>query len=171
MAKHLFLIGFMGAGKSYWGQKLAARKNMPFIDLDRRIEDQTGKTVPQLFQELGAGEFRLLEQQVLHTIVDLPASIVATGGGTPCFFDNLAWMKKHGRTVYLQTPLPVLLERLALERKDRPLLAALSEAEFPAFVEKLLAERASVYVQSDVVLEFDETDTRAFEDLLFSLNP
>lgn len=162
MTKHLFLVGFMGAGKSYWGQKIASRKNLPFIDLDSRIEDQTGKSVPELFQELGADGFRILEQQVLHGLEDLPSAIIATGGGTPCYFDNLAWMKQHGRTVYLDVPLPVLLERLSCERQGRPLLAKLSEAEFPVFVEQRLAERAPIYVQSDVVLEYNAEHEIAF---------
>jgi shikimate kinase len=169
MAKHLFLIGFMGAGKSYWGQRIADRKSLPFIDLDQQIVDQTGKSIPQLFQELGPDGFRLLEQRVLHSLADMPAAIVATGGGTPCFFDNLDWMKQHGRTVYLNVPLPVLLERLALERQGRPLLANLSASEFPVFVEQRLAERASIYVQSDVVLEYDADNEIAFMDLLSNL--
>jgi len=171
MAKHLFLIGFMGAGKSYWGHKVANRKNLPFVDLDQRIEDQTGKSVPQLFQELGADGFRLLEQQVLHGLAEAPPAVVATGGGTPCFFDNLMWMKQHGLTVYLNMPLPVLLERLARERQGRPLLANLNEAEFPVFVEKLLEERKPIYLQSDVVLEYDAEQEHVFWNLLSNLNP
>ncbi|MEI6409501.1 MAG: shikimate kinase [Bacteroidota bacterium] len=171
MAKHLFLIGFMGAGKSHWGLKIANRKNLPFVDLDRRIEDQTGKSVPQLFQELGSEGFRLEERQVLQGLANLPSAIVATGGGTPCFFDNLAWMKQHGRTVYLKVPLSVLLERLEPERRNRPLLANLSDAEFPVFVEQLLADRTPIYLQSEVVLEYNAEAEFAFIEMLSNINP
>jgi shikimate kinase len=155
MDKHLFLLGFMGAGKSYLGQKLALGRGLPFYDLDQLIENQTGSSIPVIFESLGADAFRQLEATQLRTLEQLPPGIVAVGGGTPCFYDNLAWMNAQGQTVYIKVPVPILLARLEKESAQRPVLAGKVGAELERFVVALLAERAVYYEQADMIWDME----------------
>jgi len=150
MAAHIFLLGFMGSGKTYLGERLAVQLGRPFVDLDRLIEAGEGKTVPDIFAEKGEAAFRDLERQYLHSLENQAPAVVATGGGTPCFFDNMDWMNAHGTTVFLETPVETLYKRLRHERASRPLLAGLSEAELWVFIEKKLGEREGWYRRARV---------------------
>lgn len=150
MTAHIFLLGFMGSGKSYLGERLAVRLGCPFVDLDRLIEAGEGKIIAEIFAELGEAAFRDLERHYLHTLENQAPAVVATGGGTPCFFDNMDWMNAHGTTVFLETPVETLFERLRHERAARPLLAGLSEAELCLFIEKKLGEREVWYRRARV---------------------
>ena len=158
MDKHLFLLGFMGAGKSYWGQKLASERGLPFYDLDQFIENQTGKTIPEIFESLGPDAFRKMEATLLRTLAQHPPGIVAVGGGTPCFYDNMAWMNAHGQTLYLKVPVPVLLARLEKETEQRPILAGKAGAALERFVVELLSERAVYYEQAALTLDLEVTE-------------
>ena len=102
----------MGSGKSYLGQRLANILNWDFVDMDAYLEAQEGKTISQIFEESGEPFFRALEKKYLHSTLNFDKTIVATGGGAPCFFDNIQWMKQHGQTIYLKTPTTVLVNRL-----------------------------------------------------------
>lgn len=141
----------MGCGKSYLGERLAVQLGRPFVDLDRLIEVGEGKTISDIFAESGEPGFRALERQYLHALAHQPPSVVATGGGTPCFFDNMDWMNACGTTVYLETPVDVLFERLRHERTQRPLLAGLSDAGLWGFIKKKLGEREGWYRRAAVV--------------------
>ena len=152
----------MGSGKTHLGERLAAQLSRPFFDLDRLLEAGEGKTIPAIFAEKGEAAFRNLERQYLHTLEKEPPAVIATGGGTPCFFDNLDWMNACGTTVYLETPVAVLYERLRGERAGRPLLAGLSDAGLWDFIEKKLAERELWYRRARVVVQ-DEAE--AFKTL------
>lgn len=143
----------MGAGKSYWGQRLAERLHVPFIDLDAYIEAGEGSTVAGLFERAGEHGFRRLERRYLHQLADLPPAVVATGGGTPCFFDNMAWMNEHGLTVYLDTPAPVLAARLRTDRATRPLLSQVADHDLEAHIQNLLRHREPFYRQAALVLD------------------
>lgn len=151
--QHLFLLGFMGCGKSYWGRMLSKELAVPFLDLDDLIADRAGKTIAEIFLEQGEPGFRALERDALHLLVDMPPSIVAAGGGTPCFGDNMDWMNTHGQTVYLNTPSNVLVQRLRHEKEVRPLLSGVKDADLQHFIEIKIAEREPFYMQAQVVLE------------------
>lgn len=151
--RHLFLIGFMGCGKSYWGRKLAESLGAPFIDLDELIVAMVGKSIPEIFTSEGEVAFRKYETQALHELEELSTpTIIAAGGGTPCFGNNMAIMQGLGHTVYLQTAPPLLLERLMPEREQRPLLAALEHEDMQAFLSERLALREPFYLQAAYVL-------------------
>jgi len=122
MSAHIYLVGFMGSGKSHWGKRLAEHLGRPFFDLDEVIEAGEGLTVSTLFSSIGENGFRELERRYLHQMEHQPPSIVATGGGTPCFFDNMAWMNAQGTTVYLKISMPILHQRLVAGKGKRPLL-------------------------------------------------
>lgn len=148
----------MGSGKTRWGRALAQNLGCPFIDLDAEIQEKERKSIPEIFAESGESGFRELEQKYLRDLADFPPSIVATGGGTPCFFGNMDWMKKNGTTVYLKTPPEILLERLKNARAQRPLLSNVGKGELRAFIQNRLQEREPVYLQADFTLEHTSDD-------------
>lgn len=156
MTRHLFLIGFMGSGKSWWGRALAEHSGQPFIDLDAFVEASAGQSIAGIFAEAGETGFRLLEHDCLRRLATLPPAIVATGGGTPCFFDNMDWMNRQGRTAYLQTPPEVLFERLRTQREHRPLLRNLDDAGLQAFIRERLDAREPFYRQAQVIVAFGQ---------------
>jgi len=151
--KTCFLLGFMGSGKSFWGPELATRLGLPFVDLDALIENAEACSIAELFSRQGESEFRLLEQRYLKASIAYAPCVLATGGGTPCFFDNLAWMGAHGITIYLKIPAPTLVSRLRAARAVRPLLANVPDGELENVVEKMLQEREAFYLQSQIIVE------------------
>ena len=161
----IYLTGFMGSGKSYTGKQLASLLDRPFYDLDELIEHQAGKTIKQIFEDDGEDRFRQLEHESLLATLHLPASVIATGGGTPCFHDNMEWMNKHGLTIYLKTPTAILSERLVGQRAHRPLLRTLSEDELRHYIEELVAKRLSFYEMAHVIFETRQADENVAEQL------
>lgn len=155
MSNHIFLIGFMGCGKTHWGRLLAAELNRPFIDLDDVIVGMSGRSIPETFKIEGEAAFRLLERKALLSLDGATDAVVATGGGTPCFHDNLAQMKQMGKTVYLKTPADVLAARLEPEKAHRPLISKVSGADLPQFIEELLAKRAAFYEGADQIMVYE----------------
>jgi shikimate kinase len=120
----------MGSGKSYWGRKLSEKLRLPFFDLDEQIESSEGKTISQIFAEEGEEYFRLIEKDTLHIISESHDSfIMATGGGTPCYFNNIDFMNKSGTAVWINTPIDLLHERLLKEKTQRPLIKNLDDAQ------------------------------------------
>src|SRR6266540_1578720 len=119
----IFLIGFMGSGKTHWGKQVAQRLSLPFFDLDEVIVAAEQRTIPDIFSESGEEYFRGKEREVLEDLVDKNTNMVLScGGGTPCFFNNIEFMKKYGTAVWLNTHVDVLLHRLMKQRVKRPLL-------------------------------------------------
>jgi len=155
---HIFLLGFMGCGKTHWGRLLAEKTGMPFLDLDERIATLSGKSISEIFTETGEPGFRVMERDALQSLVSLPTSIIATGGGTPCFFNNSDWMNEIGTTIYLKTSPTLLAARLHHEKEFRPLLAEVQEDDLHEFIAKKLEERERFYLQAKIVLEQKEGD-------------
>lgn len=146
----IFLIGFMGCGKTYSGKRLAARLGFPFIDLDDWIESNLQMTIGEIFLKKGEAAFRIIERDALREMLRFPEGVIACGGGAPCFFDNMAWMNAHGLTIYLDTPVSILSRRLAAEKARRPLIAEITENELEEFIEKKLQERTVFYEQATI---------------------
>jgi shikimate kinase len=169
MQKPIFLLGFMGSGKTFWGKRMAAALEVEFVDLDQHIEKEEGKSVREIFAEQGEAGFRALERGHLRSLAGA-RGVISTGGGTPCFFDNLDWMKSVGATIHLKVPLAVLCGRLTRQRAKRPLLAQLDDAELPVFVEKMLAQRAPFYERADATIELLEDEEKMLERLLACLH-
>ena len=159
----------MGAGKSFWGPRLAGRGHVPFIDLDAYIEAGEGTPIAGLFERVGEPGFRELEQQYLHQMAALPLAVVATGGGTPCFFDNMAWMNEHGLTIYLDTPVPVLAARLRADQSTRPLLRQVSGRDLETHIGALVQQREPFYRQAAVIADFSDREEELFERLCHAL--
>lgn len=152
----IFLLGFMGSGKTHWGRILSKKLGIPFFDLDEQIVNAENKSINEIFTEHGEERFRLLEKETLHIITESHDSFVmACGGGTPCFYNNIEYMNREGTSVWLDTPIPVLLERLLKERSQRPLLKDLSDEQVKTFITRKFADRRIYYEQADVIVSED----------------
>src|SRR6516164_2312332 len=121
---HIFLIGLMGSGKSFWARKLSATFGIPAFDLDTEIEKIENKTVAVIFAEKGEDYFRSKEKEVLKGFADKQYFLLATGGGAPCFYDNMAWMNENGITIWIDEPIKIIAERLQKQKSHRPLIAS-----------------------------------------------
>lgn len=141
----------MGSGKSWTGRLLAARLGLPFLDLDDVIEQTAGKSISDIFAEDGEAAFRRLETEALRATATEPALIISTGGGAPCFHDNMAWMNANGITVFLDPDPAILLSRLSAGRAHRPLLQ--SEEALSQLIAEKMALRRPVYEQAKLQLK------------------
>jgi shikimate kinase len=153
----IFLIGFMGSGKTHWGRLLSQKLAIPFFDLDEQIIEQAGKSIVEIFEEEGEEQFRLREKDVLHIITESHHGfIMATGGGSPCYFNNIDYMNQTGTTVWINTPLDIIFTRLLAEKDKRPLIKSLSDDQLKNFIAKKFAGRRMYYEQADVTIEEDK---------------
>jgi shikimate kinase len=149
----VYIIGFMGSGKSTAGKKLASSLGWTFIDLDRKIEEIAGKTIPEIFASDGETQFRNLESKVLRTLKSQVKTIVSTGGGTPCHGENMEFMLETGLTVYLRLSPAQLVERLMGSTDERPLLKDIPDSHLPGFIEGKLAEREKYYNKAKIIID------------------
>lgn len=159
--RRIFLTGYMGSGKSTLGRAFAKASGMEFLDLDWFIEERTHRTVRELFDAEGEDSFRLLEKKMLHEAAEFEDVVIACGGGTPCFFDNMDFMNSCGITVFLDVRMERLLERLKAARAGRPLLAGKSDEELCAFVEQGLQKRLPFYRKAKLIIDGGRLETVA----------
>jgi shikimate kinase len=149
----IFLIGFMGSGKTHWGKLLAEKLQLTFFDLDTVITEKENKTISDIFADKGEEYFRYKEKDVLEELVKENENfILSSGGGTPCFFNNIKFMKKNGRVVWLNTSVDILKQRLLKERMSRPLIRNIGEDQLKAYIIRKLGERKMYYEQADVMV-------------------
>ena len=168
----IFLIGFMGSGKTHWGRLLAAKLRMPFRDLDTVIVEKESRSVSEIFSEKGEEYFRYQEKQTLEEIVAEEESfILSCGGGTPCFFNNIEFMKKSGKVIWLNTSIDVLKERLLKERISRPLIREIDDDELKRYIIRKLSERRMYYQQADVMVNEESITLEELIRLLFENEP
>jgi shikimate kinase len=155
MYRPVFLVGMPGAGKTTIGRKLAATLNRPFIDLDEYLERKEGVNIREIFANQGETYFRQAEAAALRELATQPQTgIVATGGGAPCFHRNMDYMNEVGTTVYLKSPVPVLVERLAgTGREYRPLVAGKTNEQINNFVTETLATRKQFYETAQITYQ------------------
>lgn len=151
----IILIGYMGSGKTTLGKALAHELGLPFFDLDWYIENRFCRTVSQIFAERGEEGFRKLEREMLHEVAEFENVVIAAGGGTPCFFDNIDYMNRQAQTVYLKATPEVLFRHLQPGRAKRPLLAQKSDDEMRTFITESLKKRAPFYEQATYILPTD----------------
>ena len=153
----LFIIGLPGSGKSTLGKKLAQRLNLPFLDLDEIIEQDTGQPIRAIFAQQGEDAFREVEQETLHrTIGQHPTFVLSTGGGAPCFYDNLKVMNRAGTTLFLDVPVATIVERMqGAQITDRPLLHGLDQDRLVEEYTAKFEKRLPVYRQAHVAIDQD----------------
>ena len=151
-----YLIGYMGAGKTTYGKLLAKSLNLSFEDLDDYIEKAQQKSISELFEIHGEDGFRKLEREALKGISALDNVIIATGGGTPCFHDNMEFMNKSGDTIYLRTSVRELRDRLKMSKSKRPLIAGKNLKELEQFIAENLEKREHFYLKAKYILDTDD---------------
>ncbi len=166
MAKPIFLIGYMGSGKSTIGKKLATRMKYDFLDMDAAIEKMTGKTISQIFQSDGEEAFRQLEHSVLLSACARKNIVISTGGGAPCYFNNMSLMNKSGITIYLQMHPDSLIKRIRESKTQRPLLQRVPEENISEYIKSHLAQREIFYKEASIIIKGENLKV---EDLYIQL--
>lgn len=163
----IFLIGFMGSGKSTLGKKIAKQIGYSFFDLDAEIENDEKRTITEIFNSDGEKYFRNLESKKISSLKDNHNNlVVALGGGTPCFNNNIETIKELGPTIYLKYNSGILASRLLNAKTKRPLIANKTNEEVKVFVEELLRERELFYLQSSLRIEGNNITSNQVVDLL-----
>ena len=151
----------MGAGKTTLGKAFARKLNLPFVDLDWYMEERFHKTVGELFVERGEAGFRELEKNMLHEVGAFENVVISTGGGAPCFFDNMDFMNRNGKTVFLNVHPDVLFRRLRVAKQQRPILQGKQDDELKEFIIRALEKRTPFYSQAQYVFNADELEDRS----------
>jgi shikimate kinase len=163
---NIYLIGYMGCGKSTLGHQLADKLGLTFIDLDKFIEERNYKTIPQLFSELGEEGFRMRERKALEEVSEFVDVVVATGGGAPCFFDNMELMLRTGITIFLDIETSVLTERLLNSKTDRPLIRGKMKHELTDFIDDMMLKRRPYYEKAEIHIKtFGDTLNNVLEEI------
>lgn len=161
----IYLVGMPGAGKSYWARELSRTYAMPLMDMDEYLEQQEGNTIAAIFEQHGEAAFREKERNVLALIAtDNPNAIIACGGGTPCYFDNMDLMLQTGTVIYLHVSIETLIDHLQHEAHMRPMLAGKKDVQ--AFLADLLKERAPFYERAHHILNADKISITNFTEIL-----
>lgn len=146
----------MGCGKNFWGTKWSEKMDLDFYDIDQMVELNEGKKIADIFSENGEEYFRNLESMELRNLVTKNNFIAATGGGTPCFNDNITWMNENGTSVYLQSAAENILNRLVSEKEKRPLIKNLQNEELLFYIQEKIKERETFYSQAEIIVNVDE---------------
>ncbi len=162
----IFLIGFMGSGKSTFGKKLAKAVQLPFIDLDKEIEKKAKCSVSDIFKYLGEDTFREMESQTLKSFEHEQNFVMATGGGTPCYFDNLQYIHSQGISIYIELDTKSIYNRLSNAKNIRPTIKGKKEEELLAFIEQTFEKRKHIYEQANYKVNGLHVDVKAVMKLL-----
>jgi shikimate kinase len=166
----IFLLGFMGSGKSTLGKELSAKIAYSFIDLDSEIEEKAGKNISSIFETDGEEKFRELEHQCLMDTLINDNCVIATGGGTPCFFNNMDIINENGFAIYIKFNAGVLASRLYNAKSERPLLKNIkTQSELQRRIEQLLEIREEFYEQSSMIVEGMSMDAKRLSGILKEL--
>jgi len=162
----VYLIGYMGSGKSTLGRRLAKHLGVQFVDMDHYIEERNCKTIPQIFEEEGEAEFRKKERKALEELSEFTDIVIATGGGAPCFFDNIDLMNRTGKTIYLNIDPTILADRLLHSKTERPLIKGKSRDELVAFIDDTLKKRNEFYMQAKYQITIPDVELASVEEQL-----
>ena len=162
----IYLIGYMGCGKSTLGRRLSEHLNLQFVDMDHYIEERNLKTIPQIFEQEGEAEFRNKERKALEELSEFTDIIIATGGGAPCFFDNIDLMNQSGKTIYINIDPAILADRLLKSKTERPLIKGKSREELVAFIDETLKKRNEFYKQAKFQITEPDIDLEELENLI-----
>ena len=154
---NIFLVGFMGVGKSTLGAALAQKLDLRFVDLDTEIVKDAGMAIPKIFELYGEDHFRKLEQATLRRFIgNEEVFVFSTGGGLPCFFDNMQLMNTHGVCIYLRATAAALTARLAPKISARPVLRG-REDDLQDYISTLLTNRRAYYEKAQLIVDLDLT--------------
>ena len=163
----IFLIGFMGSGKTTLGKELSIDLGLKFIDLDTYIENKIGMTITDIFNNKGEEKFRIIEKECLIELSTEEHIVIATGGGTPCFYNNMQKILDCGISIYLKTEIQDLLKRLEKDRKGRPLIQNKSINEIKTYIKNQLPKRDNFYKQSDYTIDAKDISVEIIKEKIF----
>ena len=165
MSNRIFLIGMPGCGKTHWGEIIAQRYELPFYDLDAYIEEREQMTIAEFFKQHNEKAFREIENDFLTEIIeDADTFVMACGGGTPCYKDNMNLMKQNGLTIYLEADIDMIIDRIQQHLGNRPLLEG--SEDIKSRLHQILEERAPIYKQADHILQVDYISAATFDEIL-----
>ena len=153
MNTRIYLMGYMGSGKSTLGKKIASAMDFQFIDLDKAIEENTHQTIAEIFNDFGEAHFRKLETKILKEVSKKEQVVIALGGGTPCFNENMEIIKSTGLSVYIEIPPKGLLNRLEHSKNIRPKIKEIKGQILLDYITKELTERELYYSQADLTVD------------------
>lgn len=162
----VFIIGFMGCGKTTWGRKLANHLGFEFMDLDHVFEAKAGTSITEYFTANGQDAFRHMESSILKDTEYPENVVVSTGGGLPCFFDNMDWMNTNGQSLYIKLSPKTLAERLDKGKTTRPLILGKHGDELVAFIAEKLAEREGFYEQATHIVNGIDMSVEMLADVV-----
>lgn len=167
----IYLIGFMGCGKTHWARILSDKLQIPFFDLDIEIEQKAGKSIPEIFAREGEEAFRVLEKETLYDITEKhEAFVMASGGGTPCFYNGIDYLKKNGTVIWINCSTECLYKRLVGEKDSRPLIRNIPDKELKAYIVKKYSARKIFYQKADVIVSEETISTESLMQRLFNTN-
>lgn len=147
----IFLLGYMGCGKSTMGKELAQKLKLTFFDLDEHIEREKQKTISDIFATEGEDSFRNYEREALNHFFEKENIVVATGGGAPCFFDNMEQINNQGVSIYLKLTAEELAHRLKRAKEARPIIKDKNDEELKGFIEDMLNHRNQFYTKAKII--------------------
>ncbi|WP_321371032.1 shikimate kinase [uncultured Draconibacterium sp.] len=162
----IYLIGYMGCGKSRMGRLLSEHMGMQFVDMDDYIEERNCRTIPQIFAEDGEDGFRKIERKALEELSEFTDVVIATGGGAPCFFDNIELMNKSGKTIFLNIDPAILADRLLKSKTERPLIKGKSRDELVAFIDDTLKKRKEFYSKARFEITEPDFDLDKLQEMI-----
>jgi shikimate kinase len=164
----VFLIGFMGSGKTHWGKIWAKKYRLAFYDLDNIIETKEGRKITAIFENEGEAYFRKIETLALQSLLPKKACIIACGGGAACFNNNIQWMNENGTTIYLSASPQYILTRVkASEKNKRPLINKLNQTQLLSFIEQKLKEREPFYTLAKIILPVTELNEDSLSTIIY----
>jgi shikimate kinase len=156
----IYLIGYMGSGKTKTAEALAKFLKYSSADTDKLVEERIGSSIENIFRTEGQEYFRDVEKDVLRQTALFDKIVISTGGGTPCYYDNMTWMKENGLTVYLEANAGLLFHRLATNKAARPLISELNDVDLMEQITGHLAVRIPVYRKADIIFNAADVDVK-----------
>jgi shikimate kinase len=162
----IYIVGFMGSGKTTAGKNLSSLLGWTFVDLDRKVEEIAGMKIPRIFSDLGEDHFRKIESDALRELGEMKRVVISTGGGAPCHDNNMDFMIASGITIYLKLTPDQLRTRLASSTTERPLIKGLEKEDLLKFIEERLFLRENDYNRAEIVMEGYALDTRSLHKMI-----
>ncbi|MBP6427451.1 MAG: AAA family ATPase [Bacteroidia bacterium] len=166
----VFLIGYMGSGKSKVAEALGKIMDLPVVHTDELVEEAEGKSISEIFKTSGQEHFRDLEKKALHSLAENNNVVVSTGGGLPCYFDNMEYMNAVGVTVYLEANPGLLFHRLSNNKTGRPLIENLNDVELMEQISGQLAVRSPFYKKAQIIINAASVDVKSLSKLIMNMN-
>lgn len=166
----IYLVGYMGAGKTTVARRLANRLGWQVADTDALFEEKYKISVCDFFNKYDEPLYRKLESEVLKSTEAMDHMVISTGGGTACYFDNMEWMNRHGLTVFLKISEKAVIDRLLHAKRKRPLAEGKSEAELTEFVRQHYTSRLPFYEQAQITVKAEDFDVEKLVELLMQAN-